>query len=246
MNSQPTKEDIEVVFQKLRSIPANKLHNTSLHDEKVSTEEADFFSEHNFSVPPNLKPHLNIEDKNEKAVSKSVGFEEQPNVDCFSDNTDTTNIKSTITPRKVSARKSTKYRVSARSFRAIPEPSGKSRDLSTRALPAYVIDVQSAGSSKQAGADWPSCSFLLQLTAKKFGGLKATKVKTKFNDLEKEAELLEEAIKTTAITVRDEEYTASPKLSYKHTPNEKFVENQLNKSQSKKSEQLERLEWVLV
>ncbi|KAJ8958295.1 hypothetical protein NQ318_017441, partial [Aromia moschata] len=49
-----------------------------------------------------------------------------------------------------------KYRVSARSFRAIPEPSGKSRDLSTRALPAYVIDVQSAGSSKQAGADWPS------------------------------------------------------------------------------------------
>ncbi|KAJ8938501.1 hypothetical protein NQ318_005165 [Aromia moschata] len=38
----------------------------------------------------------------------------------------------------------------------IPEPSGKSRDLSTRALPAYVIDVQWAGSSKQAGADWPS------------------------------------------------------------------------------------------
>ncbi|KAJ8962181.1 hypothetical protein NQ318_018142 [Aromia moschata] len=38
----------------------------------------------------------------------------------------------------------------------IPEPSGKSRDLSTRALPAYVIDVQLAGSSKQAGADWPS------------------------------------------------------------------------------------------
>ncbi|KAJ8961289.1 hypothetical protein NQ318_008974 [Aromia moschata] len=36
------------------------------------------------------------------------------------------------------------------------EPSGKSRDPSTRALPAYVIDVQSAGSSKQAGADWPS------------------------------------------------------------------------------------------
>ncbi|KAJ8952693.1 hypothetical protein NQ318_021009 [Aromia moschata] len=40
----------------------------------------------------------------------------------------------------------------------IPEPSGKSRDLSTRALPAYVIDVQLAGSSKQAGADWPSNS----------------------------------------------------------------------------------------
>ncbi|KAJ8958598.1 hypothetical protein NQ318_016319 [Aromia moschata] len=57
---------------------------------------------------------------------------------------------------KVLIKYSVKYRVSARSFRAIPEPSGKSRDLSTRALPAYVIDVQSAGSSKQAGADWPS------------------------------------------------------------------------------------------
>ncbi|KAJ8945491.1 hypothetical protein NQ318_002536 [Aromia moschata] len=47
-----------------------------------------------------------------------------------------------------------KYRVSARSFRAVRlrEPPR----LSTRALPAYVIDVQLAGLSKQAGADWPS------------------------------------------------------------------------------------------
>lgn len=92
--------------------------------------------------------------------------------------------------------------------------------------------------------------FFAQLGVKR-GGLGATKVKTNFADIEREAEIaeesriraLEETAREAALSVKEQEQReAAVRLAYKDISNEQLKkEEQLRKHDPKKAEQIERL-----